>query len=97
MFHSRFVAVAAALLITAVGMIPPVAMAQNAETAASTPKQIKKFQRKEARKANRARKDAEIGPLEKNGYNPSANQPDYPQNIQNAEKKAAAAKASSTP
>ena len=40
---------------------------------------------------------AELKDLEKNGYNPAGDQTNYPQNIQNAEKKSAAAKAASAP
>ncbi|PQV49252.1 DUF4148 domain-containing protein [Paraburkholderia sp. BL21I4N1] len=36
----------------------------------------------------RAAKKAELKKLEKNGYQPSADDPHYPQDIQNAEKKA---------
>ena len=74
----------------------PVAMAQTADTAASAPKQEQKAQRKADRKAARAKKNAELKDLEKNGYNPSGDQTNYPQNIQNAEKKSAAAKAKAT-
>lgn len=48
----------------------------------------KRAANKAARKSNRAQKDAELQKLEKNGYNPSGEQHDYPDNIQNAEKKA---------
>jgi hypothetical protein len=48
-------------------------------------------QRKEARKAARAHKNAELKQLEKNGYNPSRNNLNYPDDIQKAEKKAGAA------
>jgi hypothetical protein len=54
---------------------------------ATTPAQ-QKAARKTARKASRAQRNAELQKLEKNGYNPSANENDYPENIQNAEKKA---------
>ncbi|MCY0387978.1 DUF4148 domain-containing protein [Robbsia sp. Bb-Pol-6] len=45
-------------------------------------------QRKADGKARRARKNAELRKLEKAGYNPSANDPDYPNDLQKAEKKA---------
>ncbi|MCP3725573.1 DUF4148 domain-containing protein [Paraburkholderia sp. CNPSo 3272] len=49
-----------------------------------------KAQRKEARKEARAQRNAELNKLEKNGYNPSAgDDPNYPNDIQNAERKAA--------
>lgn len=38
-------------------------------------------------KAAHAKNKAELGKLEKNGYKPTAQEPDYPNNIQNAEKK----------
>jgi hypothetical protein len=50
-----------------------------------------KAQRKEARKAARAHKNAELKQLEKNGYNPSRNNLNYPDDIQKAEKKAGTA------
>ena len=42
-------------------------------------------------------KKAELKRLEQNGYKPGATDPHYPQNIQNAEKKANAGNGSSTP
>ncbi|BBU33019.1 hypothetical protein BTHE68_67530 (plasmid) [Burkholderia sp. THE68] len=65
----------------------PVAQAQ--DTAASTPKQVKKAERKAAR----AKKNAELKELEKNGYNPAGEQTNYPQNLQNAQAKINAQKA----
>ncbi|TDG03268.1 DUF4148 domain-containing protein [Paraburkholderia guartelaensis] len=45
--------------------------------------------RKEARKQARAQRNAELKQLEKNGYNPAtSNDANYPQDIQNAERKA---------
>jgi hypothetical protein len=52
------------------------------------PAQSDKAARKAARKANRAQKNAELETLQKNGYDPSRNQIDYPNNLQNAQKKA---------
>jgi hypothetical protein len=99
MFQIRVATVAAVVSIAIAGLTAPVAMAQTAATdtatAASTPKQIQKAQRKADRKANRAKKNAELSTLEKNGYQPGGDQNNYPQNIQDAEKKAAAAKAAS--
>jgi hypothetical protein len=97
MFRIRAAAVAAVVSIAAAGMMAPVAMAQSTDTGASTPKQVQKAQRKAARKAARAKKNAELKTLEKNGYNPGGDQNNYPQNIQDAEKKAAAQKAASAP
>ncbi|SAL27097.1 hypothetical protein AWB74_01177 [Caballeronia arvi] len=71
----------------------PVAQAQDtaapAAAAASTPKQVKKAERKAAR----AKKNAELKELEKNGYNPAGDQTNYPQNLQNAQSKINAQKA----
>ena len=48
-----------------------------------------KAQRKQARKEARAKKNAELKKLEDAGYQPGrASDPNYPQDIQNAEKKA---------
>jgi hypothetical protein len=95
MLKFRITALAAALSIACGALMAPVAMAQSSDTAASTPKQIQKAQRKAARKAAREKKNAELKTLEKNGYKASGQQPNYPQDIQDAEKKAAAAKAAS--
>lgn len=101
MNHQRkFFAVAAAISVL---MLAEPAFAQNAPadttstattgTAASaTTAKPTKAQRKQARKEARARKNAELSKLEKNGYNPAtSNDSSYPQDIQNAEKKANAA------
>jgi hypothetical protein len=56
--------------------------------AASSTAKTTKAQRKEARKQARAKKDAELKKLEDAGYHPSQNDPNYPQDLQDAEKKA---------
>jgi hypothetical protein len=60
----------------------------------AAPKHVSKAARKErhaarkaARKERRANKNAELNTLEKNGYNPASNDPKYPSNLQNAERK----------
>ena len=50
-----------------------------------------KAQRKAERKAAHAKNAAELKKLEDNGYRPTMNDPNYPQNLQNAQKKANAA------
>jgi len=51
-----------------------------------------KAQQKEVRKQARARKNAELKKLEENGYNPAARSDlNYPENLQNAQKKAGSA------
>jgi Domain of unknown function (DUF4148) len=62
-----------------------------AETAKATtaPKaKTSKADRKAARKQARAKKNAELKKLEDAGYKPSENDPNYPTNLQNAQKKA---------
>ena len=57
--------------------------------AATTPAKPTKEQRKQARKEARAKKNAELKKLEDAGYQPSrANDPNYPQDLQDAQKKA---------
>lgn len=95
----QFRAVSAALVV-ALGLVlieTPATMAQqpasgdqaSASMSASTPKQIAKAQRKAARKARREKKNAELKVLEKNGYKESGRQDNYPQNLMDAERKAA--------
>jgi len=59
------------------------AMAPAAASSATT-----KAQRKAARKQARAKKNAELKKLEDAGYQPSHNDPNYPTDLQNAQKKA---------
>jgi hypothetical protein len=73
------------------------AVAQTDSTAVSTPKQTAAAQKTADRKAMRAKKNAELGTLEKNGYNPTSNELDYPQDLQSAETKASRAKAAAMP
>lgn len=47
-----------------------------------------KAQRKAERKAAHAKNTAELKELQKHGYSPSMNDPNYPENLQNARKKA---------
>ena len=47
-----------------------------------------KAQRKQARKEARAKKNAELKKLEDAGYRPGRDDPNYPQDLQNAQKKA---------
>lgn len=60
-------------------------------------KQEMKAQKKADRKARRAKKNAELSKLEKNGYNPAGDQTNYPQNLQNAQQKAAGQKPTNAP
>ncbi len=98
---SRKLSLAALTLFLSLGL-SDLALAQTpasdagaaAPTAASTPTKAQKrkaarAQHKAERKAARAKNSAELKKLEANGYKPSANDPNYPQDLQNAEKKAA--------
>jgi hypothetical protein len=72
---------------------PPVAAQTTSDEGAATAdaqaaKQTQKSQKKAERKARHAKKNAELSHLEKNGYNPAGSQPNYPQNLQNAQQKA---------
>ncbi|MFM0398219.1 hypothetical protein [Paraburkholderia aspalathi] len=60
-------------------------------------KQEMKAQKKADRKARRAKKNAELSKLEKNGYNPAGDQTNYPQNLQNAQQKANGQKPTNAP
>ena len=73
----------------------PAADQATAATPAAASKAAAKAQRKAARKQARAKKNAELKQLESNGYNPARNDPNYPTDLQNAQKKAAAAGAAS--
>jgi hypothetical protein len=61
--------------------------AAKADTGARPP-HTTKAERKAAHKQARAKKNAELKKLEANGYNPARNDPNYPNDIQKAEKKA---------
>lgn len=61
--------------------------AAGAMAAASSAKPTK-AQRKAARQQARAKKNAELKQLEENGYQPGRADPNYPQDLQNAQKKA---------
>lgn len=89
--------IVAALMLIA---YPTIASAQSsasdagaASMSASTPKAVKKKQRKAAHNA----RQAELKKLEDNGYEPSEDRANYPSDIQNAEKKANGIPAASTP
>lgn len=83
MLNVRAASVVVVTVIATSLICAPVATAQSSDAAASTPKQIRKAQRKAAR----ARKDAELKELEKNGYQPGTDAQNYPADFQNAEQK----------
>jgi hypothetical protein len=88
-------AVAAIASMVILDLAAPLAMAQGVDVGASTPKQVQKSQRKAARKAARGKNNAELKTLEQNGYQPGMDQAKYPENVQDAERKAAATKGAS--
>lgn len=94
MFHKNRRAVASIVVAAAASFgFMSVALAQTAmtpDTGASMTKSQTRAAHKQARKEHRAAKNAELSKLEKNGYNPSASDPTYPNNLQSAEKKAGA-------
>jgi hypothetical protein len=71
-----------------IGAIAPAFAQTDATGAAASAANPTKAQRKQARKEARAKKNAELKKLEDAGYNPSRNDPNYPQDLQNAQKKA---------
>lgn len=78
----------------------PLAAAQNTGDASAAPSDATqaaptKAERKAARKQARAKKNAELKKLEESGYQPAANDPNYPSKLQQAEKKAGAGAAAS--
>lgn len=90
---AKIVTVAFSLLVS--GVCASVALpsyAQNAGSTATDATQAApttKAQKKAARKQARAKKNAELKKLEDAGYNPSrANDPNYPEDLQKAQKKA---------
>ncbi len=101
----------AALTLSFTLALPGAAFAQTppADPAAATPadpgaasaptkaqqRKAARAQRKAAHKAARAKNTAELKKLEANGYKPAANDPNYPQDLQNAERKAASPSAAS--
>ncbi|SAL81737.1 hypothetical protein AWB68_06239 [Caballeronia choica] len=85
--------IALSFLMGVVGAsLVPVSYAQVGSTNASEVTQAApttKAEKKAAKKEARAKKNAELKKLEDAGYNPGrANDPDYPQNLQDAQKKA---------
>ncbi|MFM0142879.1 hypothetical protein [Paraburkholderia sp. RL18-085-BIA-A] len=80
----------------------PLAAAQDASEVSASPAgktasaaKPTKAERKEAHKEARAKKNAELKKLEDAGYQPAANDPNYPAKLQQAEKKAGAGAAAS--
>ncbi|AOJ17528.1 hypothetical protein [Burkholderia vietnamiensis] len=70
---------------------PAASTASDAKTAKHEARKAARAKRKAERKAARAKNTAELKKLEAAGYKPAANDPNYPQNLQNAQKKAAEA------
>jgi hypothetical protein len=86
------VRVASITVLASLGIVlgaAPGAFAQSTDTTPASPtlKQAQKAQRKADRKAARAKNSAELGKLEKNGYNPAGDRSDYPDNLRRAQDK----------
>jgi hypothetical protein len=89
------VRIASITVLASLGIVlgaAPDSFAQSTDTASATPpamtKQEQKAQRKAERKAARAKNNAELSKLEKNGYNPGQDHNDYPDSLQKAQNKA---------
>ncbi|MDR5855232.1 hypothetical protein P9239_07705 [Caballeronia sp. LZ062] len=80
------------MVATTTAFVAPLSHAQGSGATATDSTQAApttKAQRKAARKEARAKKNAELKKLEDAGYNPArANDTDYPQDVQRAQKKA---------
>lgn len=100
-FAIQRIMLGASVMAMVAGSIP-LAAAQEAsgvmaapQPGATTATKPTKAQRKEARKEARAKKNAELKKLEDAGYKPAANDPNYPNDLQKAEKKAGVGAAAS--
>ncbi|SAK98343.1 hypothetical protein AWB78_05648 [Caballeronia calidae] len=90
-----WISLCTAFLAVGVALAPTAGAQSTAEQAApasnsTTSKAEAKAQKKAERKANRAKKNAELKNLEQHGYSPNGNQTQYPQNYQDAQRKASA-------
>ncbi|SAL32659.1 hypothetical protein AWB73_02921 [Caballeronia turbans] len=91
--RTKLASIAVSLIMGVVGVsAAPLSYAQDTGSAATDATQaapMTKAEKKAARKQARAKKNAELKKLEDAGYNPGrANDPNYPQDLQNAQKKA---------
>ena len=92
------VRIASITVLASIGIVlggAPDAFAQTSDLTPAVPsptsptlKQAQKAQRKADRKAVRAKNAAELGQLEKNGYNPAGGRNDYPDDLRRAQAKA---------
>ena len=84
--------IATACILAAVSLTAATAaLAQSSVTTdgtATVTKAEKRASNKQARKQNRAAKNAELAKLEKNGYNSASDDASYPDKLQAAQKKA---------
>jgi predicted Rossmann fold nucleotide-binding protein DprA/Smf involved in DNA uptake len=91
--RTKLASIAVSFFMGVVGVsTAPLSYAQDTgstATGAAQAASMTKEQKKAARKQARAKKNAELKKLEDAGYNPArANDPNYPQDLQNAQKKA---------
>ncbi|WP_250502513.1 hypothetical protein [Caballeronia sp. AZ7_KS35] len=82
------VGVTCSVLLLSLAQAQPASDQGSTLESASASQPTQKATKKAERKARREKKNAELKKLENNGYNPSGDQLRYPQNVQNAEKKA---------
>jgi len=88
------VRVASITVLASLGIVlgaAPDAFAQSTDgtrTTPPTPRQAQKAQRKADRKAARAKNSVKLNKLEKNGYSPTDDRSDYPDNLCRAQDKA---------
>jgi hypothetical protein len=90
---AKITTIALSFLLSAVGAtVVPLSYAQETGSTATEAPQAApttKAERKAARKQARAKKNAELKKLEGAGYNPArGNDPNYPNDVQSAQKKA---------
>lgn len=98
--HTAFFAASATVVLSLLSLPALPVQAATTDAAASGTSMTKeelKAQKKAEKQARRAKKNAELSTLEKNGYNPAGNQTNYPQNLQDAEQKGAGQKATNAP
>ncbi|MFM0304795.1 DUF4148 domain-containing protein [Paraburkholderia sediminicola] len=91
----RLIVLFASAALASGALVPVLAQTEggggaNAATGATaSAANLTKAQRKQARKEARAKNKAEVKKLEDEGFRPGTNDPNYPDNLQNAMKKAA--------
>lgn len=96
----KFAAMLVSVVLLGLGTVSPYVAAQTENAASQSTVSAKKAaraQRKAARKAARAKNHKELGALEKNGYQPAADNATYPTGIQQGKAKAETGAPASAP